>query len=118
MQAALLIPEPEAEPRGSLARRLPGDGFRVVGAAAPVPAREPLPDLVLRGEPDALDVVRSWSSDVPVIVLGRHGSEPNERLRAFERGCDDYLPVPFQYEELVARIRAVLRRSGPAPGES
>jgi len=117
MQAALLIAEPEAATRGFLERQLAGDGFRVVGAEAPVPAREPVPDLVLLGEPEALDAVRSWSSEVPVIVLGRAGSEPGERLRAFERGCDDYVPMPFQYEELVARIRAVLRRSGPAPGD-
>jgi DNA-binding response OmpR family regulator len=115
MQAALLIAEPEAETRGFLERQLAGDGFHVVGAEAPEPARAGLPDLVLLGEPEALDVVRSWSPEVPVIVLGRPGSEPGDRLRAFEHGCDDYIASPFQYEELLARIRAVLRRAGPAP---
>jgi DNA-binding response OmpR family regulator len=113
MRAALLIAEAEAETRGLLERQLAGDGFHVVGAASPEPDGRPLPDLVLLGEPATVDVVRSWSSEVPVIVLGRAGSEPVDRLRAFEQGCDDYLAPPFQYEELLARIRAVLRRSAP-----
>ena len=116
MQAALLIAEAEAETRGLLERQLAGDGFQVVGASSE-PDGRPLPDLVLLGEPATLDVVRSWSSEVPVIVLGRAGSEPVDRLRAFEQGCDDYLARPFQYEELLARIRAVLRRSVPARHE-
>jgi DNA-binding response OmpR family regulator len=45
-----------------------------------------------------------------VIVLGR--ADASERVRALER-CDDYLTRPFAYEELVARIRAVLRRRAP-----
>jgi len=48
-----------------------------------------------------------------VIVLGGEEAEPGDRLRAFEHGCDDYLAPPFDYEELLARIRAVLRRSTP-----
>ena len=41
-------------------------------------------------------------------------SEPVDRVRGFARGCDDYVPMPFVYEELLARIRAVLRRAaGP-----
>ena len=38
-------------------------------------------------------------------------------MRAFERGCDDWLARPFDYEELLARIRAVLRRARPQPAE-
>src|SRR6266853_701196 len=48
--------------------------------------------------------------DCPVIVLG--GTDPQARVRALER-CDDYLVRPFVYEELVARIRALLRRCPP-----
>ena len=55
---------------------------------------------------------RAWNRDVPVIMVAER-SEPVDRLRGFARGCDDYVPVPFVYEELVARIRAVLRRSSP-----
>src|SRR5207244_1990760 len=51
--------------------------------------------------------------DVPVIVLGEPGSDALDRVRAFERGCDDFLARPFDYAELLVRIRAVLRRSAP-----
>jgi DNA-binding response OmpR family regulator len=47
---------------------------------------------------------------VPVIVLGDENADAVDRVRAFSRGCDDFLARPFLYDELVARIRAVLRR--------
>ena len=56
---------------------------------------------------------RSWNRRVPVIVLGDPQADAVDRVRAFARGCDDYVPPPFHYDELLARIRAVLRRSGP-----
>src|SRR5207253_9203052 len=62
---------------------------------------------------EAVDACRSWKADIPVIVLGAEEPEPGDQLRAFEHGCDDYLVPPFDYEELLARIRAVLRRSTP-----
>jgi len=56
---------------------------------------------------------RVWNRDVPVIMVSSR-SEPVDRVRGFARGCDDYVPMPFVYEELLARIRAVLRRAaGP-----
>src|ERR671931_540218 len=56
----------------------------------------------------------SWDRNVPVIVLGEaRSSDPVDRVHAFQRGCDDFVPRPFHYEELVARIHAVLRRSRP-----
>src|SRR3954468_695491 len=110
MEAALLIAEPEAETRGFLERHLADDGFQVVGSEAPEPP-ELEPDLVLLGEATPVADVRTGSREVPVIVLGRPGSDSIDRVRAFERGCDDYVPAPFHYEELLARIRAVLRRS-------
>jgi DNA-binding response OmpR family regulator len=113
VKAALLIAEPEAETRGFLERHLADDGFRVVGSGGPEPPRELEPDLVLLGEATPVARVRSWSREVPVIVLGRPGSDEVDRVRAFERGCDDYVSAPFHYEELLARIRAVLRRSSP-----
>jgi DNA-binding response OmpR family regulator len=61
---------------------------------------------------------RSWSRQVPVIVLGGPEADAVDRVRAFDRGCDDYVPRPFHYDELLARIRAVLRRtSTTAPDE-
>ena len=60
---------------------------------------------------------RSWDRNVPVIVLGEARADAVDRVHAFERGCDDFVPRPFHYEELVARIHAVLRRSQPAGPE-
>ena len=128
----LLLAEAEPDSRGFLARHLAHDGFRVVGAGAGGEALELAernrPDLVLLGGtlPDvsALEVCRrlregepgrAWDREVPVIVLGDRAADAIDRVRAFQKGCDDYLPRPFVYDELVARIRAVLRRSSPPP---
>jgi DNA-binding response OmpR family regulator len=99
-----------AEPDASLTRHLTSDGFRVVGDEA-------LPDLVLLGDAAAVDEFRSRYGDVPVIVLGPPESDAVDRVRAFARGCDDFLARPFDYEELLARIRAVLRRTAPPEHE-
>jgi DNA-binding response OmpR family regulator len=64
--------------------------------------------MLVLGDPDALDWTRV--PDCPVIVLGR--PDAAAKVRALER-ADDYLARPFVYEELVARIRAVLRRCPP-----
>jgi DNA-binding response OmpR family regulator len=50
-------------------------------------------------------------------VLGGTGADAVDRVRAFDRGCDDYVPRPFVYDELLARIRAVLRRVAPPTRE-
>src|SRR5437870_10224927 len=123
MSTALLLAEPEPATRGFLERHLLDDGFEVVGADPDGEALElaerARPDLVLTG---ALDVCRrlregepgrSWDRDVPVIVLGSAQADAVDRVRAFARGCDDYLTKPFHYEELLWRIRAVLRRVAP-----
>ena len=124
MSVALLIAEPEPVVGSFLERHLTDDGFDVVRAEAGEEALElaerSRPDLVLLGT--ELDVCqrlregepgRSWDRDVPVIVLGQAQADAVDRVRAFARGCDDYLGRPFHYEELVWRIRAILRRSGP-----
>ena len=106
---ALVLAEPEAAMRGFLERQLRSDGFDVLAfpstAAVPHAAE---PDVLVLGNPTALDWCRV--PDCPVIVLG--GPDPDARVRALER-CDDYLSRPFVYEELVARIRALLRRCPP-----
>jgi DNA-binding response OmpR family regulator len=56
---------------------------------------------------------RSWNRDVPVIVVGPPGADAVDRVRAFQRGADDFVPRPVVYEELLARIRAILRRTVP-----
>jgi DNA-binding response OmpR family regulator len=124
MSAALLVAEPEHTVGSFLERHLTDDGFDVVRAEEGDDvlelAEQARPDLVLlaaeldvcrrlrEGEPG-----RTWDRDVPVIVLGQPQSDALDRVRAFARGCDDYLVRPFHYEELVWRIRAILRRSTP-----
>jgi two-component system, OmpR family, response regulator len=69
-------------------------------------------DLMLPGEP-GLDFAR-WlraQSDVPMVMLTAMGEE-TDRIIGLELGADDYVPKPFNPRELLARIRAVLRRTG------
>ena len=75
------------------------------------------PDLVVLdlGLPDGdgLDFItdlRNWS-DIPVIVLSARNSE-HDKISALDAGADDYVPKPFGMMELLARVRALLRRSG------
>jgi len=111
MSTALLLAEPELDTRVFLERHLKNDGFLVVDGQA-------RPDLVLLGDTEALDECRARHGDVPVIVLGEPESDTVDRVRALDRGCDDFLARPFDYEELLARIRAVLRRTMPAAHET
>ncbi len=120
MPSAVLVAEPESATREYLGRQLRDDGFDVLGAARRSEALDLVervrPDLVLlaeldlclrlrRGEPG-----RTWDRNVPVILLAP-SSDPVERVRALDRGADDVIGRPFAYEELLARIRALLRRS-------
>lgn len=97
MSTALLLAEPQADTRGFLERHLTNDGFNVVDAEA-------RPDLVLLGDTAALDACRARHGDVPVIVLGEPESDAVDRVRALDRGCDDFLAKPFDYEELLALV--------------
>jgi DNA-binding response OmpR family regulator len=115
--SAVLIAEPEPDVRGFLVRHLTDDGFDVLGAVGGTEALElaarSRPDLVLLGDQSALD----GFTDVPVIVIGDAQADAVDRVRAFARGCDDFVARPFHYDELVARIHAVLRRVAPEPRE-
>lgn len=111
MSTALLLAEPQPDTRTFLERHLANDGFELV-------SEEVQPDLVLLGDTAALDECRARHGDVPVIVLGEPESDAVDRARALDRGCDDFLARPFTYEELLARIRAVLRRTSPAGHET
>jgi DNA-binding response OmpR family regulator len=119
MSNALLLAEPEPATRGFLERHLRQDGFDVVGAQdgdALELVELARPDLVLAADSLAADL-RRRAGDVPIIVLGRPDSDPIDRVRAFDGGCDDYVGRPFHYEELLARIRAVLRRVSAPTGD-
>jgi two-component system alkaline phosphatase synthesis response regulator PhoP len=94
-------------------------GFTVVtatdGPGALAAARSEQPDMIVLdlGLPgmDGLDVTRTLrsSSDVPIIIVTAR-SEESDRIVGLELGADDYLVKPFSPKELVARVRAVLRR--------
>lgn len=71
-------------------------------------------DLGLPGM-DGLSILKRWRQaglETPVLVLTARGSWM-ERVDGFDAGADDYLPKPFRAEELLARLRALLRRAGP-----
>lgn len=71
--------------------------------------------LAIVGLPDVrgLEVLRRLRQEslLPVLLLAEHATE-SERILSFELGADDYLPAPFAPEELLARVRAILRRTG------
>jgi DNA-binding response OmpR family regulator len=91
------------------------------GDAALASARGAKPDLVVLdlGLPtkDGLDVARELrrTSTVPIVMLTARGDE-SDRIVGLELGADDYVVKPFSPKELVARVRAVLRRTDPATG--
>lgn len=103
------------------------EGFRVHPAADGAQALEMFeslnPDLVLLDvmlpKMSGLDVCREVrkTSAVPIIMVSAKGSEIDAVL-GLEMGADDYVTKPYRLRELVARMRAVLRRQGGAPAES
>jgi DNA-binding response OmpR family regulator len=104
------------------------EGFRVVtannGRAALHMARHEKPDLILLDimmpEMDGYEFIRTYTreKDTPIILLTAR-MEESDRVLGLELGADDYVTKPFSMRELVARIRAVLRRieKGPLPVE-
>jgi two-component system OmpR family response regulator len=126
----ILLIDDDREIRDLLARFLDRHGMRVTAARDGREARRAwsaghyqmvILDLMLPGE-SGLDLAR-WlrsSSDVPILMLTAMGDE-TDRIIGLELGADDYLPKPFNPRELLARIRAVLRRTserGARPAET
>ncbi len=121
----ILVVDDDREIRDLLARFLERQQFRVTTARDGREARRAWPnghyqlvilDLMLPGE-SGLDLCR-WlrsQADVPVIMLTAMGEE-TDRIIGLELGADDYLAKPFNPRELLARMRAVLRRAGEAAG--
>src|SRR3954464_14156963 len=117
----LLLVEDEAPPRPGLGRRLEADGYRVDQAAdgedGLFQAREYPVDLAIvdLGLPklNGLTVVQRLRADgrtIPILVLTARGSW-QDKVVGLEAGADDYLVKPFEYPELAARVKALLRRS-------
>jgi two-component system KDP operon response regulator KdpE len=99
----------EVLPAGTAAEALDLAALRAPDAA--------ILDLVLP-DGDGIAVTRAlreWSQ-LPILVLSAVGEE-EQKVRALEAGADDYLTKPFSARELVARLRAALRRAAPAPDE-
>ena len=119
----ILVIDDDREIRDLLARFLEKQRFRVTAVRDAREARRAVPngvfnlvvlDLMLPGE-SGLDFAR-WlrtQSDVPIVMLTALGEE-TDRIIGLELGADDYLAKPFNPRELLARIRAVLRRVGEA----
>ena len=124
----ILVVDDDKELRGLLSSFLVCHGYRVSGAQNSATAMQTLRaaridlvilDIMMRGE-DGLSLCRRLraSGNLPIIMLTAVGSE-TDRVVGLEMGADDYLPKPFSTRELLARVRAVLRRSAmPTPGSA
>jgi two-component system KDP operon response regulator KdpE len=122
----VLVVDDEPQILRALRTTLRGAGYTVdsaataeeaLAAAAARPPEAVILDLVLPdgNGTDVCRELRTWS-DAPVIVLSAVGEE-REKIAALDAGADDYVTKPFSVDELLARLRAVLRRrSGPAAG--
>jgi two-component system response regulator MprA len=118
----VLLAEDDRGVRESLDRALRYEGYRVVtaadGAAAIAEAGHSDPDVivldVMMPEVDGLSVarrLRQRGNHIPILMLtARH--EVTDRVAGLDAGADDYLVKPFSLDELLARLRALLRRSG------
>jgi len=93
-----------------------GDGHKALALCSQSPFDLVLLDLMLPGL-DGLTVCRRLreGSSVPIIMLTAKTTE-QDRIHGLEMGADDYVPKPFSPRELLARVRAVLRRSGNEQG--
>ena len=128
MPARLLVVDDEATILELLSGSLRLAGFAVMtatsGAEAVRAAASGRPDLVLLDVmmPDgdgfeALRRIRSGGAEVPVIFLTARDEVP-DRVAGFDMGADDYVTKPFSLDELLGRIRAVLKRTRPGAARS
>ncbi|MGP0173253.1 response regulator transcription factor [Pseudomonas sp. NCHU5208] len=124
----LLLIDDDQELCELLASWLTQDGFHITACHDTASARQALaeqsPDAVVLDVmlPDGnglelLKQLRSEHAELPVLMLSARG-EPLDRILGLELGADDYLAKPCDPRELTARLRAVLRRSTPAPASS
>jgi DNA-binding response OmpR family regulator len=129
----ILLVEDHLATRTFLADNLAADGFDLIEADSVAGAQKLMvtayPDLAIvdLGLPDGdgLELLRGVrrgdrvasqiDPNLPMLILTGRASEL-DRLRGFDRGCDDYVTKPFSYQELRARILALLRRSTSRPG--
>jgi two-component system phosphate regulon response regulator PhoB len=126
----ILIVEDEAALVAMLRYNLEREGFRVAeasdGEEALLSVAENKPDLILLDwmlpHLSGIDFCRqlrrgAGTRDIPIIIVTARGEE-SDKIRGLNTGADDYVTKPFSPQELVARVRAVLRRSRPALGDA
>lgn len=121
----ILVVEDDSEMRSLLSRSLTYEGYQVQTVASGEEAVEKVtsaaPDLVILDlmlpGVDGLEVCRQLRSlgGVPVLMLTARRTLA-DKVAGFESGADDYLVKPFALEELLVRVKALLRRSGVNPG--
>jgi two-component system response regulator MprA len=123
----VLVADDDKAVRESLVRALSLEGYTVSSANDGAKALE----MIRVGEHDALvldlmmpaidgltvcRVLRSEKNRIPILMLTAR-SETSDRVQGLDAGADDYLPKPFALEELLARLRALLRRTNPVVDE-
>jgi two-component system response regulator MprA len=123
----ILVVDDDAKIRTVVRRGLAYEGYRVVEAGSGEEgldkAREHLPDLVILDVMmpgmDGLEVTRRLrsSGDELAILMLTARDDVKDRVEGLENGADDYLVKPFSFEELLARVHALLRRRGAPSGE-
>ena len=120
-ETCILVIEDEPDLRAGLQHNLEAEGFQVITAAD---GREGLRkakegqaslvllDLMLPGMPglEVLRNLREIGREIPIIIVSAKGQD-RDKVQGLELGADDYLTKPFGLSELLARIRAVLRRT-------
>ena len=130
MKPLILVAEDEAALAEMLRYNLEGAGFRVAeagdGEQVLLAVAEEQPDLILLDwmlpRVSGIEICRRLrrrdeTRDVPILMVTARAEE-RDRVRGLETGADDYITKPFSPSELLARVRAVLRRSRPALGAS
>ena len=123
----ILVADDQADPSRRLVEALRGDSFdvevAVTGSIALDLAQILIPDLIIldlmRSDPDGIEICRQLRADgleIPVIFLtARHSVA--DRIAGLAAGADGYLAKPFNVEEVVAHVDAILRRRRPLPHE-
>ncbi len=123
----ILIAEDDGDIRGLLKLYLEGEGFRVLeadnGADALTMAREQTPDMaildIMMPRMNGFELTRALRkySDVPILILSAK-SQDNDKILGLNLGADDYIAKPFNPVEIVARVKAQLRRAARAGGDT